>query len=76
VLIKNKFICRISVIVCFLKSRDILRAELAMKIGIFGLIFDLGLINVALAIDLRSPEHHLIATSVTEISSVISLMLL
>jgi hypothetical protein len=68
VLIKNKFICRISVIVCFLKSRDILRAELVMKIGIFGLIFDLGLISVALAIDLRSPEHHLIGTPVTAIA--------
>ena len=67
-LIKNKFICRISVIVCFLKSRDILRVELAIKIGIFGLIFDLGLISVALAIDLRSPEHHLIATSITAIA--------
>ncbi|MEO0013688.1 MAG: hypothetical protein RLZZ535_2077 [Cyanobacteriota bacterium] len=39
-----------------------------MKIGIFGLIFDLGLISVALAIDLRSPEHHLIGTPVTAIA--------
>lgn len=75
-LIENKFICRIYVIFYLLKSRDILRAELAMKIGIFGLIFDLGLISVALAIDLRSPEQHLIATSITAIAQIISLVLL